>query len=576
MKRIISIFLFISLMGMVCMNVFAYSGKKTKDVPKVNVTMPFTKGLNLSTWLEPFGVSNANSTYFGKSDFEDIKSLGVEILRIPIHFEEWSSGAPDYVIPEWLWKKIDDAIAWCTELEMYMIIDFHNDCNGKSKTRPDIESVLLKIWPQIANRYKDSGKYVLYEIMNEPHMKSGNIQADLKKWGKIQGNILKVIREIDKTHTVIVGAENWNSLDGLFTLPDYNDDNLIYNFHDYSPFLFTHQGASWTDIERLKNIPFPYVKEKMPPLPKNPTDSERWNYENYKWASQEQVLVEPLNRIVDFANTRNVALMCNEYGVYMNHADNEERTNWYRMKAKWMEERGIVRVSWDYKGGFGVFNKGNGNFPEDLNTVLLEGMGFKIPPMEKRKKISWLEQANATGNYAIYKNAFADNIRIGGWVDSGKKKVDLQKIDYVGSDSYIYVPQAKAYNSIHLDFNNVCDFTSLVEQGKKLEFEVRTKQKDLSLNVYFKDKEDKSAGKIGKEWRSGIFIRNDRVPADNQWHKISVPLKEFVDYGAWDNDESRWYNAEKLFRWNKIESLVLDFAEIDVTSDICIRNIEIK
>ena len=139
---------------------------KEKEVPKVNKVMPFTKGLNLSIWLEVRNNSIWLSELFGRQDFEDIKSLGVEIVRIPIWFEEFSSGEPDYIVEDWLWEKIDNAVEWCTELEMYMIIDFHNDCGGNTKTRPDIEKVLLKIWPQIAERYKDSGKYVLYEFMN--------------------------------------------------------------------------------------------------------------------------------------------------------------------------------------------------------------------------------------------------------------------------------------------------------------------------------------------------------------------------------------------------------------------------
>lgn len=564
------------LLGLITANVWAEEAPGKSGVPKVNVSLPFTKGLNLSGWLEPFGISNSSASYFGKADFEDIKSLGVEILRVPIHFEEWSSGKPDYIIPDWLWKKIDEAVAWCTELEMYMIIDFHNDCDGKSKTRPDVEKMLLKIWPQIAERYKDSGEYVLYEVMNEPHMKSGNIQADLEKWGKIQGNVLRAIRAIDKKHTVIVGAEGWNSLEGLFTLPDYEDENLIYNFHDYSPFLFTHQGASWTDIERMKNIPFPYVEEKMPPLPKGATGSEKWYYENYPHDSKEEVLVEPLNRIVEFANKRNVALMCNEYGVYMNYADNQERTNWYKMKAKWLEERGIVRVSWDYKGGFGVFNKADGHFPEDLNTVLLEGMGFTVPPMEKRLRPSWLDTAKEKNDFSIYRNGVSQNIRLEGWIDPGKEKVDLQKQDLPGEESYIFVPRAKKYNAIHFKFMGSCDFSPLKEQGKRLEFEIRSKQKNLRLDVYFRNLGVPDAGKSGKEWRAGIFVRNDWIPSDGQWHKVSVPLEEFKDFGAWDNAEEKWYSPENLFSWEKVDRLIFDFVEADVKDDISIRNIQIK
>lgn len=550
--------------------------EKKNTVPTVNVRMPFTKGLNLTKWLEPFGFGNSSSTHFGKSDFVDIKSLGVEIVRIPIHFEQWSLGKPDYIIPDWLWEKIDSAVEWCTELKMYMIIDFHNACDAASKTKPDVEKMLLKIWEQIATRYKDSSEYVLYEIMNEPHFKSGNNEADLKKWGKIQGNVLKLIRSIDKKHTVIVGAELWNSLNFITTIPDYDDDNLIYNFHDYSPFLFTHQGAEWTDINRLQKIPFPYVKEKMPPLPKNATASEVWHHKNYEKEASEEVLVEPLNKAVEFANKRNVALMCNEYGVYMNHADKEERASWYRIKSKWFEERGIIRVSWDYTGGLGIFNNHEGNFPEDLNVELIKAMGLNVPPMTKRVRYTWIESATKKNDYTIYKNGLAENVRFDGWLQSDKEKVDFFKKDFKDDDSYIYIPNAKAYNSFQFDFRGICDLSQLKDSGKKLEFEIRSNQKDLRLDVYFRNKDDPSNGIKGKPWRCGVFLRKSWVTYDGQWHKVSIPLTKFKDYGAWDNYENKWYNSEQQFDWKKIEKLCFDFAEIPCNKDVSIRNIQIK
>ena len=285
---------------------FLGSVYSAENVIKTNKKLPFSKGVNLPGWLE---YNRNNTLLFGKKDFENIKSLGVEVLRLPVWFEVWNEGAPDYKVSDECWSYLDDSISWCEELGMYIIIDFHNDCDGASKTDPNIEKVLLKVWPQIANRYKNKGDLVIYEVMNEPHFKSGNIDADIKKWGAIQGNVLKAIRQIDKKHTVIVGGADWNSIDSMLKLPEYQDDNLIYNFHDYSPFLFTHQGAVWTDAKRLTGIPFPYVKEKMPALPKNPTSSERWYFQDYPNASSEKTLVAPLNKAAEFANKRNAALM---------------------------------------------------------------------------------------------------------------------------------------------------------------------------------------------------------------------------------------------------------------------------
>lgn len=572
MKKFIAFVQFLAL-------ALCLAAAKEKEVPKVQKTMPFTKGINLTGWLEGYNNSNWRSDLFGKQDFEDIKSLGVEIVRIPIFFEEFSSGSPDYIVEDWLWEKIDKAVEWCTELKMYMIIDFHNDCGYKTKTKPNVEDMLLKIWKQIAERYKNSGEYVLYEIMNEPHFESGNKASDVAKWGKLQGNVLKAIRAVDKRHTVIVCAEDYCSVTYLLKLPDYKDDNLIYNFHDYTPMLFTHQGASWAGLENVRHIPFPYSKEKMPKMPKKQKD-QGWiesMFANYKTEGSEEYLVKPLDEAVKFANKRGVALMCNEYGVVMDYADNAERCNWYRLKGKWMQERNICRVSWDYRNKLGVFTNDSwypsqARFPEDLNVELLKAMEFNVPQIKPRKRFSWLENAKKTGDYTIYRNGFARGTYFAGWCDSFR----INRKDSVSGESYIYVGKAEKYNAIGCRFGESCDFSDLVKSGMSLEVELSTGQKDLDIKVYFVDKETPGKGKENQPWRCQVTIDGRSLPADGKWHKVRIPLKEFADAGAWSDSENKWYDAEGLFSWEKVNELKFDFGEKGLKNSLSVRSIAIK
>ncbi|MBO7419682.1 MAG: cellulase family glycosylhydrolase [Spirochaetaceae bacterium] len=517
---------------------------------------------------------------FGKQDFEDIRSLGADCTRVYIRFEEFSSGEPDYIIPDWLWQRIDDAVAWCTELKMYMLITFMNETDGASKTRPDIEKVLTKIWPQIASRYKDSSEYVIYEIMNEPHFRSGNIEADIKKWNKIQGNILKLIRTIDTKHTVIVGAD-WNSPEALLKLPDYKDDNIIYNFHDYSPYLFTHQGASWSSAKNVKDIPFPYDKNKMPALPKDAPEDIKWCYNNYEKDSSEAVLCKPLDDAVKFANKRGVALMCNEWGVCMEYADPQERINWYKLKAKWMDERNIIRMSHDYKHLFGIFNTPSyfANFPEDVNVELIEAMGYKMPPDIKPRSRNWMETSYNNGEYVIYKDGLAKNLLCRPWMNYIRKNefISFDKKPDDNGGLYISVPNSEKYNAFSFEFNKPYDFMPLVDKGLCLEFEVKTTQKDFRLYVHFVDNFDTSLGKNGFEWRATYSFRNKDGLNDGKWHKVRIPLKDMKDYsGAWNESDQKWYKSEDLFSWGKVRKLCFEFVEKDLTEECCIRNIVIK
>nr|WP_318659183.1 cellulase family glycosylhydrolase [uncultured Treponema sp.] len=568
MKKIFSFFIFLLYAG----TVFA------ANPPRVNKTLPFHKGINFTLWLE--GNEPHRAANFGRQDFEDIRSLGVDCTRLYIRFEEYSSGKPDYIIPDWLWKNIDDAVAWCTELKMYMIIDFHNDCDGDSKTRPDVEKVLTKIWPQIANRYKDSSEYIIYEIMNEPHFRSGNLEADISKWNKIQGKILKLIRTIDTKHTVIVGAENWNSVTALLKLPDYKDDNIIYNFHDYTPLLFSHQGASWTIFKYLTGVPFPYDKNKMPPFPKDPGAKDlRWDYDNYERDSSENVLCKPLDEAVKFANKRGVALMCNEWGVSMQYADNAERINWYRMKAKWMDDRNIIRMSHDYKDLFGIFNSPSHfeTFPQDVNVELIEAMGYKMPQGVKPRSKNWMETSFKNGEYVIYKDGISKNTLCNPWLKCVRKN-EFTSFGNKPDDNgglYISVPSAEKYNAFMFEFNKSYDFTPFVNKNLCLEFEVKTTQKNFRFDVYFMDNLETSMGKKGFEWRATKSFTSRDGLNDGKWHKVRIPLKDMKDGGAWNDLEKKWYNGEGLFNWNRIHKLAFDFID-GLTEECCIRNIVVK
>lgn len=537
------------------------------SVTKVESKPPFSKGLNLSTWLEPaWGITDANFSSFGKQDFIDIKNLGVEIIRIPTHFETFSSGKPDYIIPDILFEKLDDAVNWCEELKMYVIIDFHNDCSAGTKTSPNIEKILSKIWMQIAERYKDRSEYVIYEIMNEPH------EIDVKKWATIQGRIIKLIRQIDARHSIIVGAADWNSVQELLNLPEYDDDKLIYNFHEYSPFLFTHQGASWTDISRLTHIPFPYVKEKMPPLPKNPTNTEIWQFQNYEKASSEKEMISPLDKAVEFANRRNVPLMCNEFGVYMKYADSEERENWYRMKCGYFDERNIVRISWDYRGPFGIFTDENAfRFPQDVNEKIIEVMGFSLPSDKAYKNSTWFDDAKKNQDYTIYKNGVADKLSVFASFSKTGNENTLYKKDAPDDDYYICVNDLEKYNNLVFYFREEIDLTELASENASIEFEIKTSEPNLNMSVYFIDAE-----KDGTAWRRGFFLNENDIKTDGSWNKISLPLNKSIDIGGWNNKENKWYPSQNKFLWSQVERLVFSTEDLPVKKNLGLRNIVIK
>ena len=113
------------------------------------VPAPFTKGVNFTNWLEHRRADQIFAEMFTKQDFISAKSLGCDVIRLPIHFEHLCEGIADYCIPDNIWEILDRVAAWAEELKLYVIFDFHNNCHADSRTSDDVEQVLMPIWRQV-------------------------------------------------------------------------------------------------------------------------------------------------------------------------------------------------------------------------------------------------------------------------------------------------------------------------------------------------------------------------------------------------------------------------------------------
>jgi len=201
---------------------------------------PFHRGVNLTNWFQTSIAQQIQFTKFTRQDFINIKNLGCDVIRLPINLHFMTSGVPDYKVDPLFYYFLDQIVNFAEELELHLILDNHT-FDPSADTGPNIDDVLIPVWTQMAEHYKDRSTYLYYEVLNEPHGISDT------KWNEIQQKAIDAIRSVDQKHTIIIGPAGWNSYNNLKNMPVYADGNLIYTFHFYDPFLFTHQGASWTN-----------------------------------------------------------------------------------------------------------------------------------------------------------------------------------------------------------------------------------------------------------------------------------------------------------------------------------------
>ena len=273
------------------------------NVSLLSAQNPFNKGVNITGW---FGAGNAKSipfTKYTKKDLQDIKSLGCDAIRLPIELHHMTNGAPNYTIDPIFYGYLDQVIDWTEELGLNLIIDNHTLEVAKSKT---VETPLLKIWPQMAKHYKDRSTSIFYEILNEPNTL---LATD---WAVIQAKVVDSIRVYDTKHTIIVTGADWGGISGLLKLKKLADPNLIYSFHFYDPFLFTHQGAGWASLADLGGVPFPYDASRMPACPESLKNT--WVAGSlstgYKTDGTVAKLKSAIDAAIKFGTTNGVKIYC--------------------------------------------------------------------------------------------------------------------------------------------------------------------------------------------------------------------------------------------------------------------------
>jgi hypothetical protein len=74
--------------------------------------------------------------------------------------------------------------------------------------------------------------------------------------------------------------------------------------------------------------------------------------------------------------TYNVPLICNEFGAYRRVTDPASRMNWIHDVRTALEADSIGWTMWDYRGGFGVVWKEDGQ-PTKVDDKVVEALGLK-------------------------------------------------------------------------------------------------------------------------------------------------------------------------------------------------------
>lgn len=194
-------------------------------------------------------------THHDERDYERLATLGMNAVRFYVNYLTLESDDAPGVLREDGFKWLDDNIQWAKKNGIYLILNFHVPPGGyqslgagKALWRdPRMQERFVALWRAIAARYATEPTIAGYDLLNEPV-----VERSIEQWKTLAERSIKAIREVDPNHAIFVERVNavgadWseNKERNFFRV---SDSNVVYEFHFYKPFHFTHQGAPWVEF----------------------------------------------------------------------------------------------------------------------------------------------------------------------------------------------------------------------------------------------------------------------------------------------------------------------------------------
>jgi hypothetical protein len=177
-------------------------------------------------------------TYISREDIHQIKQMGFDSIRIPIHWKLFTTDdAEGFTL-------LDRVIGWCHQEGLLVVIDLHaapggqtganiDDSNGWPwlYTDASMQQQTIDLWKRIAHRYRNETAVMGYDLLNEPLPHYPQMRQFDAMLEPLYKRITAAIRTEDKHHAVILGGAKWDGDFMVFGQPF--DSNVIYQLHVY-------------------------------------------------------------------------------------------------------------------------------------------------------------------------------------------------------------------------------------------------------------------------------------------------------------------------------------------------------
>ncbi|MBE1204783.1 cellulase family glycosylhydrolase [Aminobacter carboxidus] len=203
----------------------------------------------------------------GEGELKALKDGGFDVVRIPVDPSVFLSKKTE-PLREQLLESVLESARMINAAGLKAVVDLHLISAG-GNGQVGMEEVMGD--PANFGRYvelvrhmgltlaKEDPAQVAFELMNEPVVDCEPSEA--KVWPERLKRLYAAARSSATRLTLVLSGSCWAGAEGLAALDPKQipDDNVIWTFHSYQPFLLTTQGATWAGdfIRYVTELPYP-------------------------------------------------------------------------------------------------------------------------------------------------------------------------------------------------------------------------------------------------------------------------------------------------------------------------------
>lgn len=372
------------------------------------------RGLNLDQWTtwpgeDKWGDRRAILPYpewrkfLNDDDLKALKSAGFDFLRMPVDPSPFLSGET-LALRDELYASVLASVRMINRAGLKVIVDMHLIPSGSSRKigmgevmdDPQMFDAYVEMVRKMARTLadEDAGQ-VAFEPMNEPVIDCDADGTGL--WPERQHKLFAAARSSATRLTLILTGACYSNAASLAKIDPkaIPDDNIIWTFHSYDPFLLTHQGATWAGdfIPYVTGLPYPLSAVPRAQLDAALDTIRARIKAEAPWARQSGLLAyldeqvasldtdeelretmdAPFTRVEAWAKANGIKpenITLGEFGMIRQEYGNayvmpaEYRAAYVRDMIARAEAHGFAWSVWSYGGAFGIVDAFDGDKAE--------------------------------------------------------------------------------------------------------------------------------------------------------------------------------------------------------------------